>query len=248
LRTEPKLTQNKTDQNASAHFIRNMPTELDQKIQALKDLGTLRKRSCYSGYLPISHFHDGKYESQFVSPYTNSAANADSWIVVILQDWSSEVSLARHFDAETAKIGHTPRIPTNRNLKAMLKIVFSLSLEQIFVTNVFPFIKRGLMSSPIPSNDMNKAFSDFCLPQIRIVRPRLVVCCGRQVYESAQNYFKMFREKIQPVGNYFETNGVMYYHQRHTGAIATNTNGGLNTAISNWRKMKETFENRQNGA
>jgi hypothetical protein len=225
-----------------------MDTDLEQKIQALKDLGTLRKRSCYSGYLPISHFHEGKYESEFVSPYTNSASNASSWIVVLLQDWSSEDSLTRPFDAETAKLGHTPRIPTNRNLKAILEIVFSLSLEQIFATNVFPFIKRGLMNSSIPSRDMNKAFAEFCFPQIKIVEPKLVVCCGKLVYESAHNYFKMSREKTQRVGNYFETNGVMYYHQRHTGATATNTNGGLTTAISNWRNMKETFENRQNGA
>jgi hypothetical protein len=225
-----------------------MPTELDQKIQALKNLGTLRKQSCYSGYLPISHFHNGKYESEFVSPYTNSAANVDSWIVILLQDWSSENSLARSFDAETAKIGHTLRFPTNRNLKAILETVFSLRLEQIFATNVFPFIKRGSMSSPIPSYDINKAFTDFCFPQIQIVRPKLVVCCGKQVYESAHNYFKMPKGKLQPVGNYFENNGIIYYHQRHTGATATNTSGGLPEAFSNWKKMKETFENSQNGA
>jgi hypothetical protein len=218
--------------------------EVDRtKLQSLKNLGSLRQKSCYEGYYSVSDFHNGKYESEFVSPYTNSAGNFNSSIIILLQDWSSEESLALPFDEETAKLGYTPDLTTNHNLIELLKETFDLKLKEVFVTNVFPFIKKGSISSAIPQRDINKAFNEYCRPQIDIVIPKLVICCGKQVFKSALNHFKKPINNLLPVGNHFESDGILYYHQRHTGRIATNSNGGISVAKKNWNEMKNSFYN-----
>jgi hypothetical protein len=217
--------------------IQNM-NENETKLKLLKDLGSLRKKSCYQEYFSISDFHDGKYESEFVSPYTNSAQNANSQIVILLQDWSSEERLKGEFREESAKLGYTPKLPTNRNLKRLLFETFNRQLYEVFVTNVFPFIKKGSISSHIPQKDYNKAFSEFCYPQIEIVSPKLVICCGQQVFITVLNHFKKPINNLDPVGNHFESNGFLFYHQRHTGSNGINRNGGILKAIDDWKKMK----------
>lgn len=218
-------------------------TQPDFKIDALKNLGSLRKRNCYFGYYPISYFHHGGYESEFVSPYTNTAGNENSWIMILLQDWSSFDSLSKAFDKEKARLGYTPNLPTNRNLVKLLKSVFDLSIEDVFVTNVFPFVKKGGMSAKIPQQDFNRSFKEFCFPQINIVNPKMVICCGKQVYEACLSNFNKPFKKNYLIGENFMDNDIRYYHQRHTGATATNTNGGIETAIINWIKMREHFKN-----
>ena len=217
----------------------NQESEKRNRIIAL---GKKRKNSCYENYFQISHFHEGKYESIYVSPYTNSANNVNSSIVVLLQDWSSENSLLRPFDQKTAKLGYTTDFPTNRNLKDLLKSTFDLNFEDVFITNVFPFIKKGSISSNIPQQDMNRAFTEFCYPQIDIIKPKLVICCGKKVYISALNHFNKSKKNLQAVGNNFHENNIVFYHQRHTGRIATNVSGGIDVAKNNWKEMTSIFK------
>jgi hypothetical protein len=215
--------------------------ETEKKLEQLKRLGALRKASGFMAYYSLSQYHDGRYESEFVSPYTKTAGNVNSHVMILLQDWSSDEKLSQPFDQVTANLGYTPTLPTNRNLITLLNHAFALELSQVFVTNVFPFIKGGNISSRIPQQDINQAFREFCLPQIEIVKPKWVICCGKQVYLAVLDYFNKTSNNLKPVGNYFVTHNGIFYHQRHTGARAINSSGGVTVAKSDWLKMKEIF-------
>lgn len=211
-----------------------------QKLSQLKKLGKIRQNKCYPNYKNIGDFHNKGYESEFVSPYSNTANNVDSPIMILLLDWSSEEKLSGPFDAEAAKLGFTPLLPTNRNLKTLLESTFQLKPEDVFVTNIFPFIKDGGMSSRIPQDDIDKAFKEFCLPQIEIVNPSLVICCGAQVYKAIS---KSLGVKTYPkLHDHIKDGKITYYYQRHPGSRGLNPNGGIEEAKLDWKKMKKAIE------
>lgn len=147
-------------------------------------LARLRQRTRYSGHKCISDYHAGGYECDFVSPYTKTAGNIDAEIMVVLQDWASDEFLSGPFHEPSAKLGHTPSLPTNRNLVRLLKQTFGLTLEDIYGTNVFPFVKLGGMSASIPQADLIGAARQFALPQIRVVNPKLVICLGLVTFNA----------------------------------------------------------------
>src|SRR6266704_6483521 len=78
------------------------------KLRALKALGRKRKLDRCKGYKSVGDYHRGKYECDFVSPFTKSAKNADSPIMVLLQDWSSDEALRRPFSSDVAEIHERP--------------------------------------------------------------------------------------------------------------------------------------------
>jgi restriction system protein len=211
------------------------------KLKRLKSLGSLRQRHCYRGYHQISDFHHGNYESDFVSPYTKTAGNVNSDIAILLQDWASEENLSGPFDREAALLGYTPAVPTNKNLVKLLHDVFELELSDIFATNVFPYIKPGEMSAPIPQCDFDRAFAEFCFPQINIVKPRFVICCGKKVFLSCWKFFNEPEANPLTVGSYFENSGIRFHYQRHPSPQAINRNGGINQAITDWNQMRMSW-------
>ena len=113
-----------------------------------------------------------------MSPYTKSARNHDAPIFVLLQDWSSEDRLNGPLDQDAIEHGHTPSLPTNRRLNQLLGRFFNVTLADTYATNLFPFIKPGSLSAPIPFKDLVRAAREYALPQISIVGPRLVICLG----------------------------------------------------------------------
>src|ERR1019366_945036 len=124
------------------------------KHSRLLTLAKLRQATRWSGYTSIADYSGGAYECDFVSPFTKSACNVDADVMVVLQDWSSDEELSRGLDESTRRLGYTPTQPTSRNLERLLKITFGLSLSDIYGTNLFPFVKPGVVSSPIPDRDM----------------------------------------------------------------------------------------------
>jgi uracil-DNA glycosylase len=98
------------------------------------------------------------------------------------------------------------------------------------------------MQSFIPQHHLDKAFVDFCLPQLQILQPKLAICCGRQVMQSALNYYNLRDQKLIAVGTHFKGGNITYCYQRHPGATATNTNGGISVAISNWQNTKRLLD------
>ena len=210
----------------------------DVKLKQLREIGRKRRYSCYDGYQNIGEFHNGKYETEFVSPYTKSAGNPNSPVVVLLQDWSSADRLNGNFSQNISDLGYSPELPTNRSLSQLLMTVFKLELKDVFVTNVFPFIKKGGISSRLIKKDVNKAFEEFCYPQIKIIAPKLVICCGKEAFTASATFFKIPVKNLLPVGNKFNVDNTMFYHQRHTGYFSLEMNGGITKAIHDWTEMK----------
>jgi restriction system protein len=104
--------------------------------------------------------------------------------MVFLQDWTSDESIRRGVDEDCIRLGYTPALPTNRNLINFLETHFDKKLRDIFATNLFPFIKPRHMGHAIPRRDLVRAAEEFGLPQIQIVRPKLVICLGLPTFNA----------------------------------------------------------------
>src|SRR5947208_787319 len=99
-----------------------------EKQKGLRALARKRQRTRWHGYKNIGDYHHGVYECLHVSPYTKSADNVDSPIMVFLQDWTSDDSIRRGIDKNCIALGYTPSLPSNRNLIRLLLTHFGLSL------------------------------------------------------------------------------------------------------------------------
>ena len=152
-------------------------TDSNKRIR-LRRLARVRQRTYLNGYRRIADYHGGGYECDHVSPYTKTAGNFDAEIMVVLQDWASDEGLSGPVSSDSATLGHTPHLPTNRNLTRLLSETFGLSLKEVYGTNVFPFVKLGGMSATIPQGDLVATAKRFTLLEIQIVNPKLVVCLG----------------------------------------------------------------------
>lgn len=212
------------------------------KQSELLALAKLRQRTRYPGYKCIGDYHSGAYECDFVSPYTKSAGNVDAEIMVMLQDWSSDDSLSGKFDEPSAKLGHTPSLPTNPNLSRLLNETFGLGLRDVYGTNLFPFVKLGGMSESILHADLVKAARQFALPQISIVNPKLVICLGLVTFNALRRAcdLKPCSNMHSAIDSHFSIDAVRVWCQAHTGALGQNNRnkGGVNHVSDDWHRMK----------
>jgi len=217
------------------------------KQSELLALAKLRQRTRYPGYKCIGDddYHAGAYECDFVSPYTKTAGNIDAKIMVMLQDWASDEFLRGPFHEPSAKLGHSPNLPTNRNLIRLLKTTFGVTLPDVYGTNLFPFVKPGEMAGDIPDKDMVAAARQFGLPQIRIVSPKLVICLGLVTFNALRQVCDL--SAIRPIESAiespFDIGSIRVWCQAHTGARGQNNRnkGGVDRVSEDWRKMKADF-------
>ena len=150
----------------------------------LRQLAHLRQQTRWPKYGCIGDYHGGKYECEFVSPYTRSANNVNALLMILLQDWASDKVLKESFLQDRVSIGHDPTRQTNHRLKQLLVEHFGFYLKDVYATNVFPFVKRGSMGASIPKSDLARAAREFALPQIEIVKPRIAICLGKAAYNA----------------------------------------------------------------
>lgn len=114
---------------------------------------------------------------EWVSPYTKSA-HAFGGLVFVLQDWASEAGLKGGVDDEIQKYGRKPMLLTNKRFDRLLETVFGLHVTEVYVTNAFPFIKAGSMSSAIPFKDVVTSVRNFTLAEIKLAQPLFVFSLG----------------------------------------------------------------------
>jgi hypothetical protein len=226
------------------------PTE---KKKALRDLAGRRKASRWSGYSNIGDYHDGCYEcDEQVSPYTKDAGNVDSDIFVMLKDWLSEKDISKPPDPNP-KIraeGYTPSANTNRNLQELPSTHFDgLQIRQIYATNLFPFVKPGHTSAPIRYSALKQAALEFGIPQINIVRPRLVIVLGVTTFRpliAARPPIAATEIKIpwpslnDAVNNPVDYGSVRIWCQAHTGWGGAHR-GGPKVVQNDWKRMADWY-------
>ena len=118
-----------------------------------------------------------KYDFRsWVSPYTKSA-NRSGGFAFVLQDWASEDGL-RDFNPAIQTHGRTPKLLTNMRLEALLGRVLGVSLAEVYVTNAFPFVKKGTMSGALPMHDVRDAARTFLARELQLTKPTQVFALG----------------------------------------------------------------------
>jgi hypothetical protein len=210
------------------------------KNRLLKALAKKRQRARWPRYKGIGDYHNGVYECNYVSPYTKTAGNVNSEIMVMLQDWSSRAALTqKNVDSDSVIFGYSTRLPTNRNLIRLLEEHFSKSLTDVYATNLFPFVKRGQMGASIPRRDLVRAAKEFARPQIGIVRPKLVICLGLVTFNALREAcgHERIRRMNAAIRSPFTWHGVRIWCQAHTGARGQ-TNRGRARIPDDWRRMR----------
>jgi uracil-DNA glycosylase len=91
------------------------------------------------------------------------------------------------------------------------------------------------MSRPIPGRDLDRAFIEFCWPQIEVVQPKVVVCLGASVYGTfARN---LLLPRSRGVGDSASFGGRLIWHQFHPAARAST----MNMAFA-WREMQNASQ------
>lgn len=138
-----------------------------------------------TGYRHIGSFQNGVFECCHVSPWSISACNLDSPVMIAGQDWSSAGHLEKGPpNTHIIGCGYDPRFPTNINLDRLLQDHFETQRAGCYLTNVFPFVKPGRATSPIPMAHLARCATDFLLPQIAIVAPRAIICLGLRTFNA----------------------------------------------------------------
>jgi restriction system protein len=133
---------------------------------------------------------------QWVSPYTKGA-HGKSGVMIVLQDWGS-VDAFRKLSKEDREIvgilGRNPKLLTNRRLERLLNDLFGQRIDKTYVTNAFPYIKRGGISAQLPLKLVRGEILKYTLEEIRLVKPSKVFLCGRLVWNAFPH--KDFDNKI----------------------------------------------------
>lgn len=211
------------------------------KKTAIQQLVRARQAARHPKHWALSEISSGFYDCDFVSPRTKSACNLDADLMIVGQDWVSEPFLRARSEV-LQRLGHDPRLPTNKNLQRLLREQFGMAFADTYATNVFTFVKAGDMSAPVPMPDLADCARRFLLPQIEIVRPRMAICLGQATFNSVRRALRVpplsLNEAGQPSGHttYF---GSEIYGSPHLGARGTANAGGLNNVARLWQAFAD---------
>lgn len=163
--------------------------------------------------------------------------------MILLQDWASDDALSGPYLHVRVTVGHDPTRGTNKRLQKLLDEHFRVELEDVYATNVFPFVKVGEMNASIPHRDLVRAAREFALPQIEIIEPRAAVCLGKAAFDAVavaagRDRSKSLAEAIE-VGSPFEIGSTQVWCQAHTGQQGTNhrNRNGLDRVAKDWARM-----------
>jgi len=213
------------------------------KHEALLELAHRRQADRLDGYANVGDFHAGGYEADYVSPWSISAHNTDSPILLVAQDWASVNFLAGPFQPEIAKLGHDPRLMTNRNLESLLQRRLGRGFADVYATNLFPFIKPGGMSARIPQRHMSYAAESYLLPQIDILCPCVVVTLGEVTANALRAV--LGQPKLKDMGALIESDftaeSVAYFALAHPGTLGTN-NRGREQVEKDWQRLANRLD------
>lgn len=214
------------------------------KKDLLLNLAKLRQSKVYDGYNPISNYANGGYECDYVSPYSKSAHNINAEVMVILQDWSSDENLQGDACEELNRLGYTPSVRTNINLKNLLEKHLKLDLKDTYATNLFPYIKKGGMSAHISPKDMKKAAVEFTLPMLKIIKPKIAIALGMQTFNSLRQSINLNKvyNMTEAVSSSFMYENTRIYFQAHPSQQSQNKRGNLNI-VNDWNEMAMYLNN-----
>jgi restriction system protein len=203
-----------------------------------------KDRSLMPPHAGIGDYHNGIYdEHDYVSPWSISANNLDSDILVFLQDWTSQDKIAQKVDDNAKRFGFTPTLPSNKNLINLIQKYLGKKKEELYITNLFVFVKPGGISSAIPKRDMDYCVKNYAIPQIDIICPKLVICLGANTYNSLRTFLG---EKPIKLSEIIHEPAIRHgkskiYGVSHTGARGVANAGGMAGIITQWEMLRKIY-------
>ena len=236
------------------------------KKSALLELARRRQTDTVDGYsCKYFHFRDFDCECDHVVPWTISACNVDADLMLIAQDWASEDFLNRLTEVQRQAqraLGQFPNLPTNKKIKHLLAEHMSLSFCETYATNAFTFVKTGKMDARIPLRDLVRSAAAYALPQIAIVRPKMVVCLGSASFNAVRHAIAHYSSeqlgktklKWMPLAHAWRTEephhteylGIPVFGVAHPGANGTRGSGGPEVTTPRWQALGSFFRAARN--
>ncbi|UDL87274.1 hypothetical protein LGH82_18955 [Mesorhizobium sp. PAMC28654] len=219
------------------------------KRAALRKLAIARKNDRLPPHRCFGDFHDGAYDRQdYVVPWTISAHNYDSDVMIIGQDWNSEANLAGPFDPDQQQFGQKPDLPTNRNLRRLLLEHLGMRFEQTYATDLFVFAKPGNMDSRISRAHLAYCAETYCRPQIDIVNPLVVICLGSATYNTLRRAEGLPRLTLtEALKERFPYRNSEIFAVTHTGGRTFNAAGGFEGVRLQWERIANRLQVLRNG-
>lgn len=216
---------------------------MTSKASAIKILSGKRRADRLSGSFNVGDFHEGRYEThEFVSPFTKSACNFNSELMLIGQDWFPYDKLVEPFNQDLAGRGFVPSIPTNRNLRRLLTDHFNLKFEDTYATNLFVFIKSGGVNNPINDSDLLYSCENYTLPEISIIKPKIVICLGIKVFKIISRAAGSDVVSIEnSLDCSLEYEGVRLVGAYHPGGQGTAQAGGTANVNIHWKAIGDLY-------
>jgi restriction system protein len=221
------------------------------KKDELASLVALRRAETHPSHVTLSQYQNGFYDLDFVVPWTVGAQNIDAELMIVGQDWISEDYLNKNSAPEKRQkrreLGQDPNLATNKNLKRLLKDHFDLSFSHTYATNVLVFIKRGAADADVPMKDFEYCARKFTCPQIRIVKPRMVLCLGEKTFNAMRRAVdepEMALPDAWKPQPHTKVDGAEIYGVPHTGYWGTRNAGGEQRVDEIWASLAHRFKNR----
>jgi uracil-DNA glycosylase len=220
-----------------------------QKELALEQLARMRQGDRLEPHKTLGEIHGGFYDFDFedarfqrdppfIVPWTKSARNLDAQVMLIAQDWASEDFLNKPKDERQKCLGHDPKLATNINLFKLLSEQLGMSFGETYATDIFPFVKRGAMSAAIPAKDLQYCAIKYAIPQIEIVKPKLVICIGGSAYNALRRAMGLQRIKVVNAcdpASVFTIAGATVCGVMHTGGLGLTAAGGWDGLVRQWK-------------
>ncbi|QAU48718.1 uracil-DNA glycosylase family protein [Bradyrhizobium guangzhouense] len=217
--------------------------------QAAMAMLVAKRRAEAGGRYHHLHLYDGgRWDFDFVVPWTKSACDLDADLMIIGQDWASDDYLRRNDDAkqraDRAVTGQDAHLATNQNLKRLLAQHFGLCFSQTYATNVLVYIKPGKMSSNVPMRDLRACALAYTLPQLDIVKPRMALCLGAKTFNSVRSALGFaplpWRHACLPSAH-TRIGPTELYGVPHTGSWGTKNAGGDEAIDLIWTNLARRF-------
>jgi len=230
-----------------------------EKLIAYQQLALKRKADARENlskeYLQPEDLDPHWQQFDLISPLQKSALNLDSDLMIILQDWNSfdpnpSAKKIKHDEnLESIKFerenGYFPTVRTNINLDKLLKDHFRLKRSDIYITNLFVFIKIGSKSGPIPPDDLKYSASEYTLEEIDIVKPKMILCLGAYAFNSLRSLISSEKFNWRDSLDYpiYYKNSVIYAVSHTTQQAINSTNrGGVDRVNGMWNELAKRFD------
>lgn len=168
-----------------------MSDTASNKRQALRRLAE-KRRNCRTprGYEHIEAISPQNATDEYVVPWTKSANNVDSCVMLVAQDWNSIDSLTQGADEiHQHTTGQSKKFKTNRVVRGFLREYLGMRFCDTYATDIIPYLKPGDASSIVSPSALVHCAEMFTIEEIQIVRPRIVICIGHLVNQTLLDAF-----------------------------------------------------------